>query len=67
MDERFEHQPNSKQIHLDTSFKWAIWEEYCKAPHEFLGTEDQSMLSEGSFKFLWDQMYDNVKIRRNIN
>jgi hypothetical protein len=61
--DRFEHQPNSKQIHLDTSFKRAIWEEYCKAPHEFLGT-DQSVLSEGSFKFLWDQMYDNVKIRR---
>ena len=60
---RFEHQPNSKQIHLDTTFKRSIWEEYCKMPSEKLGT-DLTVLSEGSFKFLWDSLFNYVKIRK---
>ena len=56
---RFEHQPNSKHIHLDTTWKRYIWEEYCTAPRGNL-----AKLSEGTFKTLWTQLFDFVKIRK---
>jgi len=61
--DHFEHQPNSKHIHLDTTWKRTIWQEYCQAPHTHLGT-DQNPLSEGNFKSLWEMLFDSVRIRK---
>ncbi len=57
---RFEHQPNSKEIHLDPTFKRQIWLEYIADMKKM----SDKTLSEGNFRFLWTQLFDLVKMRR---
>ena len=59
---QFESQPNSKQIHLDYSFKRSIYEEYRNAANQ---SALVNKLSEGQFKELWSSLYDFVRIRKS--
>ena len=59
---QFESQPNSRQIHLDYSYKRTIYEEYRSAANP---TAPANKLSEGQFKELWSSLYDFVRIRKS--
>jgi len=57
---RFEYQPNSPQIHIDHNFKRDIFHEY----EADMKKMECKTLSEGSFKLLWKQLFNFVKIRQ---
>ena len=59
---QFESQPNSKQIHIDYSYKRTIYEEYRNAANP---SAPFNKLSEGQFKELWSSLYDFVRIRKS--
>jgi hypothetical protein len=59
---QFESQPNSKQIHVDYTFKRLIYEEYRDSVNP---SAPSGKLSEGQFKELWSSLYDFVKIRKS--
>ena len=59
---QFESQPNSKQIHVDYTFKRTIYEEYRVSINP---SAPAGKLSEGQFKELWSSLYDFVKIRKS--
>ena len=59
---QFESQPNSKQIHIDYTFKRTIYEEYRSSANP---SAPANKLSEGQFKELWNSLYDFVKIRKS--
>ena len=59
---QFESQPNSKQIHVDFTYKRTIYEEYRNAANP---SAPANKLSEGNFKELWSSLYDFVKIRKS--
>eukprot|EP01035_Chromulina_nebulosa_P021534 gene21534-27882_t len=59
---QFESQPNSKQIHVDFSYKRTIYEEYHSSANP---SAPANKLSEGNFKELWSSLYDFVKIRKS--
>lgn len=59
---QFESQPNSKQIHVDFSYKRTIYEEYRSSANP---SAPANKLSEGNFKELWSSLYDFVKIRKS--
>jgi hypothetical protein len=59
---QFESQPNSKQIHIDFTYKKTIYEEYRSAANP---SAPANKLSEGQFKELWCSLYDFVKIRKS--
>ena len=59
--DQFESQPNSKEIHIDATWKVSIYNEYLKATSPKL---IESKLSLGQFKELWIALFDIVKIRK---
>jgi hypothetical protein len=59
----FCYDPTSKQIHIDATYKTAIYDEYVDECRQILGN-DQNVISEPQFTTLWKQLYNNVKIRK---
>ena len=59
---QFESQPNSKQIHVDFTYKRTIYEEYRNSANP---SAPANKLSERNFKELWSSLYDFVKIRKS--
>ena len=65
MDERFymyESQPNSKEIHIDSTYKLSIFEEYVKDMKAEKDGE-RGQLAESKFRELWTICYSLAKIR----
>ena len=59
--DQFESQPNSKEIHIDATWKVSIYNEYLKSVSP---KNIESKLSLGQFKELWIAIFDTVKIRK---
>jgi len=59
--DQFESQPNSKEIHIDATWKVSIYNEYLKSVSP---KNIESKLSLGQFKELWIALFDTVKIRK---
>ena len=57
---QFEHQPNSKEIHIDATWKVSIYNDYVASTSSI----SESKLSLGNFKELWLALFDIVKIRQ---
>jgi len=57
---QFEHQPNSKEIHIDATWKVTIYNDYLASA----STINESKVSLGAFKEIWLALFDIVKIRK---
>ena len=57
---QFEHQPNSKEIHIDATWKVSIYSDYLASA----STINESKVSLGAFKEIWLALFDIVKIRK---
>lgn len=57
---QFEHQPNSKEIHIDATWKVSIYNEYLAS----ISSTNASKISLGQFKELWLALFNIVKIRK---
>ena len=57
----YESQPNAKQVHIDSTFKESIHEDYVKS----MTSRDLTPLALSGFKELWLMCFANVKIRKH--
>lgn len=57
---QFEHQPNSKEIHIDATWKVSIYNDYLAS----ISSTNASKISLGQFKELWLALFNIVKIRK---
>lgn len=59
----FDMQPDSAQIHVDVTFKRAIYLEYCARPTDNINLRNRS-LQESEFRQMWAMVYSHVRIRK---
>lgn len=57
---QFEHQPNSEEIHIDSTWKVSIYNDYLTA----ITSMNESKISLGQFKEIWLALFNIVKIRQ---
>ena len=60
----FDMQPDSAQIHVDVTFKRAIYLEYCARPTDNINLRNRS-LQESEFRQMWAMVYSHVRIRKS--